>query len=231
MALVDLDLQFGDVAVLLAVEAHPTSIESLAQQGEQVERDYLEDVMVTGPEEVRALLAPTSPEFADLVTASSVRAILRELGRAYDYVVVDAPAHLEERVLEVMESADQVLLVTSFNLTAIKDTKVTLRLLQSLGIDRDRIAVVLSQTRPRVGFSREEIERTLQFAVLAHLPHEPRMDEAVDGGRPFVVAEPRSEFSRQVRLIADHIAPEEGSAETPPPGRVQRASRRRLFGR
>ena len=233
VALVDLNLQYGDVAVLLHVEGHPTSIEFLAQQGEQVDRDYLDEVMATGPEGVRVLLAPASPEFADLVTATSMRSILRELSRGYDYVVVDSPAHLEERVLEAMEVADQVLVVSSFNITSVKDTRVTLRLLQSLGVERDRIAVVLNQTQPKVGFTTAEIEKSLRFQVLAQLPYDAHVNDAVDTGRPLVLSQPRSDFAKNFRAVVDFIAVQEeavaadgGGGETP-----RQAVKRRLFGR
>ncbi|MEO8898295.1 MAG: P-loop NTPase [Candidatus Dormibacter sp.] len=232
VALIDLNLQYGDVGVLLHLESHPTSIESMAQQGEQVDRDYLDEVMATGPEDVRVLLAPASPEFADLVTAASLRAILRELSRSFDYVIVDSPAHIEERVLEVMEVADQILVVSSFNITSVKDTKVTLKLLQSLGIERDRIAVVLNQVHPKVGFPREEIEKSLRREVLAHLPYDARIDDSIDNGRPAVISEPRSEFSKQVKVLVDFLTPEEGAVDAggAEPAR-DRASKRRLFGR
>jgi MinD-like ATPase involved in chromosome partitioning or flagellar assembly/DNA-binding NarL/FixJ family response regulator len=232
VALIDLNLQYGDVGVLLHVESHPTSIESLAQQGEQVDRDYLDEVMATGPEDVRILLAPASPEFADLVTAASIRAILRELSRGYDYIIVDSPAHIEERVLEVIEVADQILVVSSFNITSVKDTKVTLKLLQSLGIERDRIAVVLNQTHAKVGFPREEIEKSVRREILAHLPYDARIDESIDTGRPTAISEPRSEFNKQLRVVVDFLTPEEASAEPSTGAQARdRASKRRLFGR
>lgn len=226
VAIVDLDLQYGDVGVLLHLEGHPTSVESLAQQGEQIEREFLDEVMATGPEDVRALLAPSSPEFADLVTAASLRAILRELGRGYDYIIIDSASHLEELVLEVMEVADQILVVTTFNITAVKDTKVTLKLLHSLGIERERIAVVLNQTRARISFPRSDIEKSLRFEMLAHLPFEARVDDTIDTGKPMVLTEPKSDFAKQVNVIVDYLATEE--AMTGAPGDRQKGGRRRF---
>ena len=140
-----------------------------------------------------------------MVTAAAVEAILNQLARTHDFVVVDSPPQLEERIVGVMEVADQILLVSSFGITSVKDAKITLRLLQSLGIDRDRVAVVVNQTRPRVAFQAEEIERSLRFPILSHLPYEPRVDESVDSGRPLVVSEPRSGFSRQMAVIVEHV--------------------------
>lgn len=213
VAIIDLDLQFGDVGVMLGVE-HPHTIEELVPLGDQMETEFLEEIMGTGPEGVRVLLAPTSPELADLVTAGTLRAIIRELGKSYDYIVVDAPAHLEERTLEMIELADHIVVVTAFNVTAVKDTKITLKLLQSLGIDREKIAVVLNQTRARANFTREEVEDSLRFRIVTQLSFEPRIvDDSVDQGKPFVLSEPRSEISRQFRTLVDYLVPAEDEAE------------------
>ena len=228
-AIVDLDLQFGDVGVMLHTESHPTAIDALAQQGEQVDAEFIEEVMATGPEGVRALLAPASPEFADLVNTANLRAILRELAKEYDHIVVDTPSHLEERNLEAIEIADQIVVVTSFNLAAIKDTKVTLKLLQSLGVDRDKICVVLNQTRAKVSFQRSEVEESLRFRVLTVLPFEPRLDDFIDNGQQIVTAEPKAEFSRQFRLLVDHIEGGEDDTSAKEPDRARARVNRRRF--
>ncbi|MGA3183294.1 MAG: P-loop NTPase [Candidatus Dormibacteria bacterium] len=228
-AIVDLDLQFGDVAVMLHAENHPTAIDSLAQQGEQVDAEFIEEVMATGPEGVRALLAPASPEFADLVNTANLRAILRELAKEYDHIVVDTPSHLEERNLEAIEMADQIVVVTSFNFASIKDTKVTLKLLQSLGVDRDKICVVLNQTRAKVSFQRSEVEESLRFRVLTVLPFEPRLDDFIDNGQQIVTVEPKAEFSRQFRLLVDHIAGSDADTSTGEPDRARPRVNRRRF--
>jgi pilus assembly protein CpaE len=228
-AIVDLDLQFGDVAVMLHAESHPTAIDALAQQGEQVDAEFIEEVMATGPEGVRALLAPASPEFADLVNTANLRAILRELAKEYDHIVVDTPSHLEERNLEAIEMADQIVVVTSFNFAAIKDTKVTLKLLQSLGVDRDKICVVLNQTRAKVSFQRSEVEESLRFRVLTVLPFEPRLDDFIDNGQQIVTAEPKAEFSKQFRLLVDHIAGGDDDTSAKEPERARARVNRRRF--
>jgi len=230
VALVDLDLQYGDVAVMLHVENHLTSIEDLAQQGEQVDGEFLDEVLAVGPEDVRVLLAPSSPEFADLVTTANLRSIFRELGKAYDFIVVDSPAHLEERILEVIETADHILLVTAFNVTAVRSTRITLKLLHSLGIEPDRIAIILNQTRPKVTFERAEVEEILRFRVLAQMPYEPRIDDSVDNGRPLVIAEPKADMTRQFHTLVDYLAPAQ-RAEAPDDGRSQPRAQPRAVSR
>jgi MinD-like ATPase involved in chromosome partitioning or flagellar assembly len=232
VALVDLNLQYGDVGVLLHLEGHSTTIDALAgaaAAAQPLDAALVEGAMAVTAEGLRVLLAPRSPEFADLVTAASLGAILTEVGRTHDYLVVDSPAHLEERILGVMEVADQILMVTSSNITAVKDTKMTLRLLQSLGIEPARVAIILNQTRARTAFPAEDIERALRFPLLANLPHEPRMDESLDNGRPLVLSEPRSAFSKQLQLVVDHLGRERAASAVLTP-RERPAKWRLRFG-
>jgi MinD-like ATPase involved in chromosome partitioning or flagellar assembly len=224
VALIDLDLQFGDVGVMLKVE-HPHTIEALAQHGDQVDIEILEEVMAHGPEDVRVLLAPTSPEFADLITTGTLRAIMRELTRNFDYIVVDTPPHLEERTLEALEQAAHIVIVTAFNVTAVKDTKITLRLLQSLGLPRDRVAVVLNQTKARTNFTREEVEDNLRFRIVTQLPFEARVvDESIDHGRPFYIHDPKADITRAFKELVEYLVPAEyreteGKTDTKKTGR------------
>ncbi len=213
VALIDLDLQYGDVGLLLHLEAHPVSIDALVQEGDGAGGPALEAALATSAEGVRVLLAPSSPEASDLVTAARLEAILAHLSGKFDFVVVDSPAHLDERIVAVMEAADHIVLVSSFGISSVKDTKVTLRLLQSLGVEPHRVALVVNQTHPRISFPAAEIERALRFPILANLPFESRMDESLDSGSPLVVREPRSGFSRQLALVVEHI----GSPAQPSP--------------
>lgn len=212
-ALVDLDLQFGDAAGMLHVEHHLLSIADLAPQGDAIDSALLDDVLATGPAEVRVLRAPSSPELADTIAAANLRSIIRTTAKLHEFVVVDTPSHIDERVLETFELADRVLLVTSYNLGSVRGTKATLLMLEALGIDPDRVDVVLNHTRPRTNFRREDIEEILGRRILIDLPYDPRVDPSLDSGTPIVLAQPRAELSRRMIALAHLIAaPVAGSA-------------------
>jgi pilus assembly protein CpaE len=206
-ALVDADLQFGDIATLLHVESHLLSITDLAQHGEHIEPGLLDDVLATGPGEVRVLRSASSPELATLVTASGLRAILRAVRNAYRFVVVDTPSHLDEPTLEAFELADRVLLVTSSSLTSIRSTRASLRFLEDVGVGRDRVEVVLNHASPRAGHRREDIEEVLGRGVIADLPYQPGVEDAVDSGTSIVHTEPRGALSRAIVALALRLAP------------------------
>jgi pilus assembly protein CpaE len=220
-ALVDVDLQFGDAAAMLHVENHLLSIADLAAHGDDIDTALLDDVLATGPAEVRILRAPSSPELGETVVAANLRSIMRATTKAHAFVVVDTPSHIDERVLEVFELADRVLLVTSYNLSAVRGTKATLLLLEALGVDPDRVGVVLNHTRPRTNYRREDIEEILGRTSLIDLPYDPRVDPSLDSGTPIVVAQPRSELARRLVALADLIAVpaavEEVEGELPAP--------------
>jgi pilus assembly protein CpaE len=220
-ALVDIDLQFGDAAAMLHVENHLLSIADLAAHGDDIDAALLEDVLATGPAEVRILRAPSSPELGEMVAAANLRSIMRATAKAHAFVVVDTPSHIDERVLEVFELADRVLLVTSYNLSAVRGTKATLLLLEALGVDPDRVDVVLNHTRPRTNYRREDIEEILGRPSLVDLPYDPRVDPSLDSGTPIVLAQPRSELARRLVALADLIAVpavvEEVEGELPTP--------------
>jgi pilus assembly protein CpaE len=205
VALVDLDLQHGDAGVMLHIDAHPTTIEEFTTA--TVDQDSLHRVMATGPGGVRVLLAPTTPDKAESISRTTVRSILQELRTTYDHIVVDTPAHLDAVVLDTIGSADALLLVTTFNVTTVKSARSTLRLLRTLGVDSDRIVLILNQMRPRMSVARGEIEEVLRYRMLTQLSYEPHVDDAVDTGRPLILNHPRSPLSRELSEIVRYLAP------------------------
>jgi pilus assembly protein CpaE len=132
----------------------------------------------------------------------------------HEFVVIDTPSHVDERVLEALELADRVLLVTSYNLSAVRGTKATLLMLEALGVDPDRVDVVLNHTRPRTDYRREDIEEILGRRILVDLPYDPRVDPSLDSGVPIVVAQPRAELARRLTGLAQLIAAPIVSTET-----------------
>ncbi|MGH7687064.1 MAG: P-loop NTPase [Candidatus Dormibacteria bacterium] len=216
VALVDLDLQHGDAGIMLHTDLHAKTIDDLADI--EVNQESLHEVMASGPEGVRVLLAPPSPDRAAHVARATVRSVLQELRRTYDHIVVDTPAHLDDVVLDTIQDSDALLLVTTFNVTTVKSSRSTLRLLRTMGVNGGRVVLILNQMRPRTSVPRAEIEEILRYRMLTQLPYEPVVDDAVDSGRPVVLSHPRSQLSRHVDEIVHYLVPgaaQSASAQTP----------------
>ncbi len=229
VALVDLDLQFGDVGVMLNID-HPRSITDLVSSGEAIEPEILGDVLAKGPGGISVLLAPLSPEYADLVTTKHIRNIMAGLRGQFDYVVVDTSCHVSEFNIELIELVQKILVVTSLTIPALKDAKLTLKVLESLGVDAAAIQLIVNRVDAYSDFNKEAIEGNLRSPVVAQLPFEPRVvGEAVTRGVPFVEIQPEAEISRAVRELVAQLVPSVVWAGRREPDKVKK--RRSLFGR
>ncbi|MDQ6846978.1 MAG: response regulator [Candidatus Dormibacteraeota bacterium] len=228
VALVDLDLQFGDIGVMLNLD-HSRSITELVDGSSGIDDESVGEVVATGPSGVKVLLAPISPELADLVTAEHVRAVIAELRRGYDYVIVDSASHLTEFNLEVIELAQRVLVVTALTIPAIKDAKLTLKVLESLAVDPESIMLVVNRVDGYADFNQESIEQSLRTPVAVSIPHDPRViGDAITRGLPFVTAHPEAEVSRALRELVARIVPERAMAAAVSGDRKRRKG---IFGR
>ena len=226
VALVDFDLQFGDVGVLLNLP-QTQSISDLVDAIDIVDQDFIGDVMSTGPAGVRVLPAATSPELADLVTAEHVQKILGLLRTMFDFVVVDTSSHLGDITLAALDTASSVILVTAPSITSVKNAKLALRLMESISIPISAITLVLNRCEAHTEFNNDSIESHLKFPITIQVPHDPRtVVNSINRGDPFVVNHPEAEASQRVRQLAAHLLPEKIATRTPPP-----RGRGLLFGR
>jgi pilus assembly protein CpaE len=233
VALVDLDLQFGDIGVLLNLD-HSRSITDLTEAQGPLDPDFVQDVLASGPEGVKVLLAPISPELADLVTSDHLRAIMEELRRSFDFIVVDTASHLTELNLEVIEGASRVIVMSALTIPAIKDTKLTLKVLDSLNLESERILLLLNRSDAHSDFNKDAVEQNLRFPISLQLPHDPKIVAAsVNRGAPFVSTNPEVEISRSVRELVSRLVPLEqpAAAGAVPAGAAPASGKRsRIFG-
>jgi pilus assembly protein CpaE len=227
VALVDFDLQFGDVGVLLNLP-QTQSISDLVDAIDIVDQDFIGDVMSTGPAGVRVLPAATSPELADLVTPEHVQKILGLLRTMFDFVVVDTSSHLGDITLAALDTASSVILVTAPSITSVKNAKLALRLMESISIPISAITLVMNRCEAHTEFNNDSIESHLKFPITIQVPHDPRtVVNSINRGDPFVVNHPEVEASQRVRQLAAHLLPEKIATRTPPPrGRGLRFGRR-----
>ncbi|MGH7746847.1 MAG: AAA family ATPase, partial [Candidatus Dormibacteria bacterium] len=196
-----------------------------------IDAELVRDTLTKGPGGIRVLLAPSSPEFADLVTADHLGTIMRELRRTFDYIVVDTAPHLGELNLEAIELATRVIVVTALTIPALKDTKLTLRVLETLNIEPDRILLALNRHNAHSEFNREAVERNLRFPIAVQIPHDsPTVSASVNHGAPFVSAHPEAEISRSIGELVSRLVPVEAHAPAVAVPRTADHRRVRRFG-
>ena len=192
VGLIDLDLQFGDIGVLLNLP-QTQSIADLVQNIDQVDPEFLYDSMMEGPAGIRVLPTAPSPELADLVTPEHVHHILQQSRKVFDFVVVDTSAHMGDITLTALDMASRVLLITALSIPAVKNAKLALRLFETLSIPPEAITLVLNRCEAHTEFNKDSIESHLKFPIAVQLPHDPRtVVNSINRGKPVCNGEPRN---------------------------------------
>ena len=229
VALVDLDLQFGDIGVLLNLD-HSQGITDLIENIEHMDQDFIREIMVDGPFGIKVLLTPISPELADLVTVDHVRRIFSELRKMFDYIIVDSSCHLGEINLEVLDHADRVVVVTSLSIPSIKNTKLALKIFDSLSISPDRVVLLLNKSDAHSEFNRESVEANLRFPIAGQIPNDAKLViNSINRGNPFVTTHPESEISQRIRELVAKLIPPAPAREVNEP--ADKKARKGLFAR
>ncbi|MBV8194992.1 MAG: response regulator [Candidatus Dormibacteraeota bacterium] len=230
VALVDLSLQFGDVAALLDVKAQRT-IADLAAHDAVADREVVQDVLATTPSGLHVLPAPTSPELADYVTTHHLRALLDELRRSHELVVADTTSQLGEVTLEAVESSERIVLLTDFSVTGVKNTRLLMTVLNVLKVTEERLVLVANNRDPRSenSLERAQAETFLHSRIALDIPYDPAVvGGSVSHGTPFVTSAPQSPAARAINQLADLLATRELTAASG--GVPSRKRQRRLLG-
>ncbi len=211
VALVDLDLSFGDVGLLLGVQEDKRTCYSLLLEGEAF-ADALPDYLISHESGLQVLLAPTQVEQAEYITPVFVQAALRTLRKQFDYIVVDTGQVLTDVFFATMELADEAYLLSSADLPCVKNNRRLLEVLKTLGHSMDSVKNVY--VRRGVLPERSACE-VLDLEIYATIAYEPQAaGEAADLGVPLLVGPRRTRTARDINLLATKTLAQErrGSA-------------------
>ncbi len=204
VSLLDLDLQFGDVGVSLSLDPKHTIYDAFLM-ADTLDAQMLKSFMTVNGTGVRALLAPLEPEVADLITSSSTQKIVSFAKKTARYVIVDTPPSFNDHVLSALEVSDLVYLVTTMDITSVKNIKLCLQTLQLLGYPRDRTGLIINRAHRRSGLRLDEIEQSLEIKAALTLPRDKMVPLAANQGMPIVVTAPKAPFSRSIYRLSQLV--------------------------
>ncbi|BAF59631.1 MAG: MinD/ParA family protein [Pelotomaculum sp.] len=206
VALVDLNLQGGDVTVMLNLSPRGT-IAELVQEEDYLEYSLVNSYLVPHMSGLKVLPAPLRPEHADVVAAAHVEDILTLLKNNYDFVVVDTSPFFNDINLSALEKADDILLTFTKDLPAIKHAKTDLDILESLNL-AGKVKLVLNQTAQDYGIKISDIEKNFKISLAAVLPYDEKtVLTSVNKGHPFVLTQPNSKIAQSIKNLARELAP------------------------
>jgi len=203
VALVDCDLQFGDVAVLLGIPPlHTTSDAAAAIDSADVE--LMDGLLATHEASgLRVLCAPVEPSAGDKITPQEMIGIVRMLQRMFDYIVIDMPPHFDDVVVALLVEADAVLLVASMDIPSIKNLKVGIQTLDLLSLAGNKLHLVLNRANAKVHLDVGDVERALGVEAEYRIPSDIAIPQAVNRGVPVVLDKPRAPAALALRALAE----------------------------
>ncbi|HUG31705.1 MAG TPA: AAA family ATPase [Acidimicrobiia bacterium] len=220
VCLVDADLQFGDVCLVLQLEPRFTMVNA-AHELHHLDGELLDSLLTEHPSGLRVLAAPLEPAFADDITTAGLMQMLDILKENYDYVIVDTAAMLDELILSLIEKSDDVLMLVDMDLPSVKNAKLALETLRLLKFSTANVQLVMNRSNSKAKLDNKEIEGALKMEIAASIPSDAMVAASVNEGRPVVETDPKSKVAKGFESVAELIA-----------GKIPEAQARSgLFGR
>ena len=217
VALMDGSFQFGDVGVLLNLNPRSKSIADLIPELDAGELDSIDTFLIDHSSGIRVLLAPPSPETAEMITAAGVKKVLESLRMNHDLVVVDCTAFFNDTTLAVLDSADVILTMLSLEITSIKNMRLFLEVAEQLGYESGKVRLVLNRADSALGIRVADVEHSIGRKVDETVVSDGRsVVYALNRGVPFFLSNREAQVSQDILRLARSVIGERSKTE---PGR------------
>jgi len=213
VALVDADLQFGDVCLVLQLEPKFTVVNAAAEL-HRLDAQLLDSILTPHPTGLKVLAAPLEPAFADDITTAGLLQILELMRSMFDYVVVDTASLLDELLLSLLEKSDQIMMVVDMDLPSVKNAKLALETLRLLKFPTNKVRLVLNRSNAKARLDDREIEGALKSQIQARIPSDGDVAASVNEGRPVVESSPRSKVAKGFHEVMELVVGEQAEASS-----------------
>jgi pilus assembly protein CpaE len=211
--LLDLDLQFGDAAIMLGLKPEKTIYDLVSAPGE-LDPEKLGGYTTRHSSGLDILPAPLRPEDAELVTEAKIGRLLEVARSSFDLIVVDTSPFFHGPMLATLDQTDELLLVCALDVPSLKNVRLSLQTLELLSFPMRKVSLVLNRANSKVGMKESEVETALEQKIRFRLPSERAVPLAVNRGFPLVAEDPSAQFSREVREVAKQLVhPEPAQAQ------------------
>jgi pilus assembly protein CpaE len=213
----DLDLQFGDVAVMLRLNPVHTVVDAVSA-GDLLDESLLQTFLVQHERSnVWVLAAPTAPSEADQVTPPDMIRILGLLRQMFDFVVIDSPPHLSEVVLQAVAESDTIGFIVALDVPSVKNARLGLQAFGLLQLPMERVLLILNRADSKVHLAVNDLERALEMKVELSLPSEAAVPQSVNQGVPLMLEYPKSRFASNITQLCSMVL---ARANPPAQGKV-----------
>lgn len=205
VALVDLDLQLGDVALLLDIVPERT-ISDLVSIVDKLDPELMRGFLSVHSSGLKVLPAPARPEDGERVTAAHIKKILEVLSHTYDYVVVDMPRQLNDNVIATLDASNLICLVASNQLTSLKSTKLCLGMMKAWHYTNDKVKLIMNQAHNGSSLPMNDAEMAIDYPIFWKVPYDGHLVATSQWGKPFVHAQPSAKISQNINGLAQAVS-------------------------
>ncbi|WP_427019316.1 AAA family ATPase (plasmid) [Pseudarthrobacter sp. P1] len=209
VVVVDLDLQFGDVASGLLLDPEHTLVDAVTGAAAN-DAMVLKAFLTVHPGGIYALCAPKNPQEADLVTGDQIRRLLAQLASGFKYVVVDTAPGLGELALATLEYATDVVWVVGMDIPSIRGLRTGLGILNELRLVPQGRHVVLNFANRCAGINIQDVEATIGVPVDVVIPHSATLPFSTNRGIPLLQDGARDAAARGLKKLVQRFDPEWG---------------------
>lgn len=183
--LMDMDLQFGDISMLVNKYNEKTILDAIDDR--QIDSyENLKAYVYSYNENLDMIFAPQKPESAEYITKDSIDKIVKTLKNKYDLVIVDTGVNYNDNTLYILDNAEKILFVSTMDIVSLKNTKLGLSVMQSLGYDNHKVKLVINRFNLSYGISKKDIEEIFKGDIFAIIPDEEKtVINSINKGEPF----------------------------------------------
>jgi pilus assembly protein CpaE len=204
VALVDLDVPFGDVALMLDMHPEHDVLDALAD-GVVDDLERLQKLLVRTPHGVHVLSSPLAPDDPGAVDSRRVGQLLKRLAALHQFVLVDTPVGLTELTAAALDVSELAMLVTTPEIAALRRTHACLRLLQGLEFATNKLQLVLNRVDSKTRVSSSEAVEALGHPVAWRVANDYAAMQSSAIGNPVVLSQPKSRLSNDIHVIARQL--------------------------
>ncbi|MGH9927905.1 MAG: AAA family ATPase [Pyrinomonadaceae bacterium] len=205
-ALVDLNLQAGDLPLFLGIDPK-YSFADMAENRTRLDDALINSFVAPYSSNLSLLAAPKEADSADEIEPEHVFEVLRRLRESFEYVVLDPQHTFDSITLAALDQSDEILLVLTLDIPAIRSTQRALEIFDRLGYPRKKIRIVVNRWSKQIDLDLRQVEKFLGEPVIGFIPSDYQIAvTSINLGQPLVQSEPNSKIALEIQRIARAVA-------------------------
>ncbi|QNO14598.1 response regulator [Alkalicella caledoniensis] len=183
--LMDMDLQFGDISMMVN-KYNAKTILDVIDDGQVESFENIKPYLYGHNKNLDILFAPSKPEAVEFIGLGSIEKILKVFQESYDYIIIDTGINFSETTLHILDNSERILFVSTMEIVSLKNTKLGLQVMESLGYDKDKVKLIINKFTTSYGIDKKDVQEAFKHEIFAMIPHEENIvTPSINKGEPY----------------------------------------------